>query len=120
LYCNYTKGKFGSELTFIDPCWGQDSTDNIILLETLENIERNYFSLIKEGWLPQQAATILPNAIKTELVMTGFVEDWKHFFDLRALGTTGAPHPQAKELALPLYEKFIELGYIKDAEKPLS
>ena len=78
-------------------------------------IEYSYFKLIKEcGWKPQQAAAILPNALKTELVMTGFVKDWQHFFSLRALGKTGVPHPQAKELALLLYNDFIKLGYIKE------
>lgn len=128
-YCNYTKDKFGNELVFIDPLWcdyikeyldesgGSYLTRNIykpkdtaslIFKEELERIEETYFNLIANGWKPQQAANILPNAIKTELVMTGFVDDWKHFFDLRALGTTGAPHPQAKELAQPLYEDFVE------------
>lgn len=110
-YCNYTKGKFGGELTFIEPCW--EHSDYVVLENILKEIEHTYFYFIKEGWKPQQAATILPNALKTELVMTGFIEDWKHFFDLRAIGTTGAPHPQAQELALPLYNEFVKLGYIK-------
>lgn len=116
-YCNYTKGKFGGELTFIEPCWLYDDNKSIVytdFVNTIKLIEDSYFNLIKEcGWKPQQAATILPNALKTELVMTGFVKDWQHFFNLRALCKTGAPHPQAKELALPLYNDFIKLGYIK-------
>lgn len=117
-YCNYTKGKFGGELTFIEPCWNinealQLSGYGNVLKNNLENVEESYFRLIECGWKPQQAATILPNALKTELVMTGFIEDWQHFFDLRALDKTGPAHPQAKELALPLYHKFIESGYIK-------
>lgn len=117
-YCNYTKGKFGGELTFIKPCWLYDDNKSIVytdFVNTIKLIEYSYFDLIKEcGWKPQQAATILPNALKTELVMTGFVKDWQHFFNLRALGKTGAPHPQAKELALPLYNDFVKLGYIKE------
>lgn len=117
-YCNYTKGKFGGELTFIEPCWLYNDNKSIAysdFISTIKLIEYSYFNLIKEsGWKPQQAATILPNAIKTELVMTGFVKDWQHFFNLRALGKTGAPHPQAKELALPLYNDFVKLGYIKE------
>ena len=119
-YCNYTKGKFGGELIFIEPCWLYNDSKSIVytnFINTIGLIEDSYFKLIKEcGWKPQQAATILPNALKTELVMTGFVKDWQHFFDLRALGKTGAPHPQAKELALPLYNNFIKLGYIKENE----
>lgn len=78
----------------------------------LQTSEQLYFSLLKEGWKPQQARAVLPNALKTELVMTGFVSDWKHFFDLRAIGTTGQPHPQAKELALPLLNEFITNKYL--------
>lgn len=116
-YCNYTKGKFGGELTFIEPCWLYNDNKSIVytdFVNTIKLIEDSYFNLIKEcSWKSQQAATILPNALKTELVMTGFVKDWQHFFNLRALGKTGAPHPQAKELALPLYNDFVKLGYIK-------
>ena len=83
-------------------------------LGQLHSSEASYKTLIENDWKPQQAATILPNALKTELVMTGFVKDWQHFFNLRALGKTGAPHPQAKELALPLYNDFVKLGYIKE------
>ena len=63
-------------------------------------------------WLAQQARNVLPLSTKTEFVMCGFSGDWAHFFDLRALGTTGAPHPQAKELAEPLMNEFLERGYI--------
>jgi len=132
-YCNYTKDKFGNELTFIWPVpWlGKYTPEDIDSLrdegamityalkpgETdfqrcLSNTEQIYLTLIEAGWQPQQAATILPNAIKTELIMTGFEHDWKHFFDLRALGTTGAPHPQAKELAELLMNEFVNRGYI--------
>ena len=118
-FCSYAKGKFGGELTFIEPCWFDSPETNewakAILLNRLRQAETGYLTLIEEGWKPQQAATLLPNALKTELIMTGFVDaaGWLHFFDLRALGTTGAPHPQAKELALPLMEEFKKRGYIK-------
>lgn len=120
-YCNYSKDKFGNEITFIIPCWMSDNQKNISLedryiygntyaevcfKERLVQAEKSYFTLLEEGWKPQEARAILPNALKTELVMTGFVSDWQHFFDLRALGKTGAPHPQAAELAIPLYEEF--------------
>ena len=120
-YCNYTKDKFDGQLTFIKPCWINEeyvpgeykgSDQFIVLIEYLENVESTYNFMINSGWKPQQAATVLPNALKTELIMTGFVSDWKHFFDLRAIGTTGAPHPQAKELAEPLMNEFINLKYI--------
>lgn len=120
-YCNYSKSKFGSELTFILPPWvnkNPEDIDNtpysdILFREHLHNVEKTYLRLLQEGWSPQQARSVLPLCIKAEGVMTGFVEDWKHFFELRALGTTGAPHPQAKELALPLMNEFIKRGYIE-------
>lgn len=111
-YCNYTKDKFGNEITFIEPCWEMQEDEKELFIVCLENMEKAYNSLISSGWTPQQARAILPNSLKTELVMTGFVDDWEHFFDLRARGTTGAPHPQAKELAEPLLTEFIKRGII--------
>ena len=64
-------------------------------------------NLIKLGWTPQQARTVLPLDTKTTLIHTAFESDWKHFINLRSKGTTGAPHPSAKELAEPL-EKTLE------------
>lgn len=103
-YCNYAKDKFGGSVTFIAPLWATDEE-----LKEIDNdlsiIEQMYFKWLNKGWTPQQARFILPNALKTELVMTGFYDDWEHFFDLRALGTTGKPHPQAQELAEPLMKE---------------
>lgn len=116
-YCNYTKGKFGNELTFIIPCWlpipETHSDDPNVWLELsarsadighfisqCHKVQSEYKFLVENlQWKPQQAATILPNALKTELCMTGFKSDLVHFFDLRYRGTTGAPHPQAQEVA---------------------
>ena len=128
-YCNYSKNKFGNELTFIIPCWVGEGQENASLedrdicgntyadlcfKENLAKAERAYFTLIKQGWTPQQARAVLPNSLKTELVVTGFTSDWEHFFGLRARGTTGAPHPQAKELAEPLMKEFITRKYINN------
>jgi len=122
-YCNYMKGKFGSELTFIRPNWL--ATEPVLLedpkyaeskrefLGCLENIESTYCTLISNGWKPQQAATILPNALKAEIVVTGFIDDWKHVFDLRVKGTTGAPHPQMKEVMEPVWKEFVKRKYIQ-------
>lgn len=140
-YCNYNRDKFGNELTFIKPCWlniptGQYSywngdwcdinnlkiqlpegeyKDIEAFLWTLHNTELQYKLLINSGWKPQEARTILPNSLKTELVMTGFVSDWKHFFKLRTsiIAETGKPHPDASALADPLYKEFIERGYME-------
>ena len=74
---------------------------------------RAYMNLIDAGRKPQEARSVLPLDANTELVHTAFVSDWNHFFDLRAKGTTGAPHPDAKTLALPLYELFVEKGWLE-------
>lgn len=71
--------------------------------------ENNYYHMSTEGWIPQQARSVLPNSLKTELVMTGFAKDWKHFFSLR---DANAAHPQARELAKPLHDEFKNLGYV--------
>ena len=119
-YCNYTKDKFNNELTFIIPCWIKDIKEgdyhsfidyhnhNIDAskewYDTCLNIEREYFILIEvANWKPQQARSVLPNSLKTELVMTGFDSDWQHFFALRCAPNA---HPQAKELADMLKDKF--------------
>ncbi len=130
-YCNYSKDKFGHELTFIIPTWIDTIHDgdtfsydaNIDMwqksedanasnfLQSIAFAEKTYLTLLFNGWKPQQARAVLPNALKTELVMTGFVSDWKHFFELR---DDAHAHPQAQELAKPLHEDFIKKGYIKD------
>lgn len=102
-YCNYTnQAKFGNELIYIH----NSDEINIEQKDVYERIERCYKNLIANGMKPQMARDILPLALKTELVMTGFVSDWGYFFDLRAKGTTGAPHPDAKALAEPLMHEF--------------
>ena len=124
-YCNYSKGKFGNGLTFIKPCWADipegdygdifnPKESNITLtpneytfIDSLRESEKYYIELTNNGWKPQQARDVLPLATKTELYMTGFISDWQHFFELRSnkYGRGGA-HPQADELATPLYEEF--------------
>lgn len=90
---------FGASLGYINKSSNYDS-----FLYALENAEKSYFRLLKEEWKPEQARQVLPNALKTELVMTGFISDWKHFFELRCASNA---HPQAQELAIPLREEFI-------------
>lgn len=129
-YCNYSKDKFGNEVTFIIPCWlgwkeqvihkgdfeksGSGSVDSSIFINSLLDSESSYLYLLKEGWTPQQARAVLPNALKTELVVTGFVSDWNHFFRLRSrIAETGKPHPQAQELADPLMDEFVKRGIME-------
>ena len=118
-YCNYTKDKFNNELTFIIPCWIKDLEEGNYYayceyhhakhdsskewFAVCMNSELIYTNLIEEGWKPQEARTILPNSLKTELIMTGFDSDWRHFFKLRCAPNA---HPQAKELADMLKDKF--------------
>lgn len=92
--------------------WNFSDVDIHNFLFALDSCEQIYLSLIKQGWTAQQARNVLPLATKCDIIMTGFVSDWKHFFDLRALGTTGAPHPQAKEIAEPLMQEFIKQNLI--------
>ena len=117
-YCNYTKDKFNNELTFIQPCWLneeilklyghyhtviRDKSTESIFIANLNNAEKDYIDLIKSGWKAQEARNILPLSLKTELIMTGFNSDWQHFFELRCAPNA---HPQAKELADMLKDKF--------------
>lgn len=101
------------ELDFIDALICAEHT-YMNLLSKYENriVDRRFSTGFKYNpWTPQQARNILPNALKTELVMTGFESDWIHFFNLRANGTTGAPHPQAKQLAEPLMQELLNPKY---------
>ena len=114
-YCNYGKDKFGNELTFIQPCWITETEfdkcdiDEKMFIQGLKNSEDLYLHLLFIGWRAQEARAILPNSLKTELVMTGFVSDWKHFFELR---DAKSAHPQALELASPLHQEFLTRGYL--------
>lgn len=127
-YCNYSKDKFGNELTFIIPPWcnipdnpsneeekkiwmGEKGFFEERFMMHCLIAENHYNELIELQYKPQQARAVLPNAIKAELVMTGFVSDWKHFFFLR---DAVSAHPQARELAEPLHSTFIQREYIKD------
>ena len=124
-YVNYSKKKFGSELTFIKPCWLddeklklygpyhtviRDKSPESIFIANLNNIERDYLDLIKLGWTPQQARSVLPLSIKSELISCGFKDSWENFFYRR-----DAPdaHPMAQEIAKPMHQKFIELTEMK-------
>ena len=109
-YCNYSKDKFGNEVTFIEPVWYDQA--HISIKNDFNNFlidsEKAYFNLLNNQYTPQQARQVLPNALKTEIVLTAFESDWVHFFNLRALGLTGAPHPDMLNLAEPLFSQFLE------------
>lgn len=115
-YCNYSKDKFGKELIFIKPSWYDEAAENTkaVFDTLLDGSENAYLNLLEHQCSPQQARQVLPNALKTEICMTGFVDStgWIHFFDLRALDKTGPAHPDMKALACPLYAEFCQRGYI--------
>ena len=158
-YCNYSKGKFGSELTFVIPEWiyavraerasyidplthesrewlmqkhGKTLIERLICIDRsvsswwdcLDRIEQDYNYLITtdEGYQlkAQEARGILPMDTKSEIIMTGFVDDWLHFFALRSyIAATGKPHPDMQKLADELLQEFLNRGYItnEDVEK---
>ncbi len=103
-YCNYSKEKFGKELTVIKPIfWEADSEEYKIWLNLMSRIEHDYNALIEMGAKPQEARSILPNSLKTEIVMTMNLREWRHFFKLR---TSLRAHPQMREIAMMILEKF--------------
>ena len=107
-YCNFSKDKFGNEITFINPEWfkkpGMAAARNALKGKCAE-LEYLYMDMIGRNMLPQEAREILPLCTKTVTAMCTSFNDWNHFFELRALGSTGAPHPDAKALAMPLMEE---------------
>ena len=109
-YCNYSKDDFGSEITFIIPEYlDYKSAGWNTWKETMKACEDSYFKLLDIGLTPQEARAVLPNSLKTEVVMTADLREWRHFFKLRALGTTGKPHPQMLEVTVPLLEDFKQM-----------
>lgn len=111
-FCNYIRKRFGSSVTFATPIWLKDEEQEEFE-EDLKTIESIYFKWINKGWQPQQAAYFLIQGTKAEIVMTGFISDYRHFFDLRSkIAKTGEPHPTVVELVEPLRQEFISRGYI--------
>ena len=102
-YCNYSKDKFGNELTFIQPCWDIRGSNYI---DFLQHAEWGYFRMLKNGWTPQQARSVLPLGIKSELISCGFKDARENFFKRR-----DAPdaHPMAQEIANPMHKEFFKL-----------
>lgn len=99
-YCNYSKDKFGGEITFIRPCfWAEDDEKFALWKETMQSIENSYVKLISLGAKPEEARSILPNSVKTEIMVTMNLREWRHFFKLR---TAERAHPQIREVAIPL------------------
>ena len=105
-YCNYSNDKFGNEITVIRPFFFKEGTYEYMTWKgACQDAEVRYMGLLREGVSPQQARSILPNSLKTEVIMTANMREWRHFFRLRAAGETGAPHPQMSEVAVPLFKE---------------
>ena len=108
-YCNYSKDKFGNEISVIKPTeLKEGSFEYIVWQKQCEAAERTYFKLLDSGVTPETARSVLPTSLKTTIVMTANVREWRHFLNLRAVGTTGKPHPDIKVLADDLLEQFKE------------
>ena len=108
-YCNYSKGKFSGEITcVIPPAMRVNPQAFDVWMRACRKAEEAYFELLDLGLKPEKARSVLPTSLKTELIMTANLREWRHFFKLRALGTTGKPHPQMKEVAFPLLKMFQE------------
>ena len=100
-FCNYAKGSFGNELTFIRPCFWKDSAIMYALWQdAMERAESTYIALINKGAKPEEARSVLPNSLKTEVVVTANLREWRHIFKLR---TSNKAHPQMREVMMPLW-----------------
>ncbi len=109
-YCNYSKDKFGNEITVINPCfWRKDEEENkeyikyAVWKRSMKEAENAYFELLSMGATPQEARSVLPTELKTEIVMTANIGEWYHFGKLR---TSTAAHPQIREVVIPLLNEF--------------
>jgi thymidylate synthase (FAD) len=103
-YCNYTKGKFDAEITVIRPCfWDAGDERYQVWRQCMEQTEAAYNRLVALGATPQEARSVLPNSLKTEIVMTMNLREWHHFFAMRVVP---AAHPQMREIVIPLLQEF--------------
>lgn len=123
-YCNYSKGKFDNQVTFVIPSWcnslieGSEqkyslfeiNRDEIVFMDALRNAQNSYLSLLKLGWKPQEARDVLPLGIKSELISCGFEDAWKNFLYRRCAKDA---HPMAREIANKLYEEFTKRQILK-------
>ena len=121
-YCNYSKDKFDNQVTFVIPSWCNSlverskqeyspfevNNDEVTFMNALRNAKNFYLFLLKMGWTPQQARSVLPLGIKSELISCGFEDAWKNFFYRRDAKDA---HPMAQEIAKPMHEAFIKRIY---------
>lgn len=134
-YCNYSREKFGGEVTFVKPVWSELPVGQYGIkqgypreyykcgfsdrrfINYLLDAEYFYLDYTKDGWQPQQARETLPLATATEVVYTAFEDDWEHFFDLRLWEITGKVHPNAKQVAQLAWNKLEKYGLTRNMER---
>jgi len=113
-FCDYSKDKFNKQITYVRPVWidplvvirnteedWKSTSTNYLWYQAMRESENFYFDLLNKGWNPQQARSVLPNSLKTEIVVSANFREWKHIFRLRAISK--AAHPQMRDLMIPLY-----------------
>ena len=109
-YCNYSKDKFGNEITVIKPFFFEKGSANYnAWYESCQVAENTYFKMLNNGATPQEARSVLPNSLKTEIIVTMNYREWRHFFKLRAARSTGPAHPQMEEITIPLLNEIKKL-----------
>lgn len=109
-YCNYSKDKFGNEITVIKPYFFEKGSANYnAWYESCQAAENAYFKMLNNGATPQEARSVLPNSLKTEIIVTMNYREWRHFFKLRAARLTGPAHPQMEEITIPLLNEIKKL-----------
>lgn len=102
-FCNYSQDRFGNEITVIRPCFLDNSSGAFnTWSRAMVDCENAYFMMLNQGCTPQEARTVLPNSLKTEVIMTTNLRELRHILNLRAAGVTGKPHPQMLEIMVPL------------------
>ena len=103
-YANYSKDKFGNEITVIKPCfWEEGSEEYQEWYKACEFAEKSYMKLLNtEGVIAQQARSVLPTSTKADITITANYREWRHILNLRACDATGPAHPQIKEVMVPL------------------
>lgn len=108
-YCNYSKDKFGREITCIEPFFWAETDDSLdfkrmrLWSQACEVAEQTYFALLDSGSTPQEARSVLPNSLATEIVVTANPREWRHIFKLRC---DKSAHPQMREIMIPLQAEF--------------
>lgn len=121
-YCNYSQDRFGNEITVIRPCFLDNSSGAFnTWSRAMVDCENAYFMMLSQGCTPQEARTVLPNSLKTDVIMTTNLREMRHILDLRAAGSTGKPHPQMLEVMVPLLNELrLKLPALFEDIKPLE